>query len=165
MKAIYRLMLPLVLLLAAEAAFAGGSKGKNVKISFHMETHAADNPKMIFPHALRGEEKYFRRIPEVTTKDIAAFSPFPSDDQASYGVVLELKKIPSGRILTATQSNSGKWLACQAFGRVIDAVLIEEAIADGKLVIWSGLTMEEIRLMDEAMPRIGETKENKKKKK
>ena len=70
---------------------AGGNKGKKVNISFHIETEASDNPKMIFPHEVMGNQRFFRRLPEVSSKDFVAFSPFPSDDQASYGVILQLK--------------------------------------------------------------------------
>jgi hypothetical protein len=137
---------------------AGGDKPPAVSISFHMETDASDNPKMIFPYAVMGNQRFFRRLPEVSTKDFVAFSPFPSDDQMSYGLVLQLKDNARRRLAAMTQISSGKWLVCQAFGRIVDSVLIEDPVDDGVIVVWKGITIEEVRKMDEAIPRIGEKK-------
>lgn len=137
---------------------AGGNKGRKVNISFHMETEASDNPKMIFPHEVMGKQRFFRRIPEVSSKDFVAFSPFPSEDQASYGVVLQLKDNARRRLAAVTHDSSGKWLISQAFGRIVDGVLVAEPVNDGVVVIWRGLAIEDIRELDESMPRIGEKK-------
>lgn len=140
------------------SVMADGNKGMKVNISFHIETEASDNPKMIFPHEVFGNQRFFRRIPEVSSKDFIAFSPFPSDDQASYGVVLQLKDTARRRLAAVTQISSGKWLVCQAFGRIVDGVLVEDPVDDGVVVVWKGLTIEEIGQMDETLPRIGEKK-------
>lgn len=137
---------------------AGGDKGKKVNISFHIETEASDNPKMIFPHQVMGKQRFFRRVPEVSSKDFVAFSPFPAEDQMSYGVVLQLKDNARRRLAAMTQISSGKWLVCQAFGRIVDGVLVEDPVDDGVVVVWKGLTIDEIRQLDESMPRIGEKK-------
>ncbi len=142
----------------AGGVMAGGNKGKKVDISFHIETEASDNPKMIFPHEVMGKQRFFRRIPEVSSIDYVAFSPFPSDDQASYGVILQLKDNARRRLAAVTQISSGKWLACKAFGRIVDGVLVEDPVDDGVVVVWKGLSIEEIGQLDEALPRIGEKK-------
>ena len=146
------------LVFLAGGVMAGGNKGKKVDISFHIETEAFDNPKMIFPHDVMGKQRFFRRIPEVSSNDYIAFTPFPADDQASYGAILQLKDNVGRRLAAVTQSSSGKWLVCKAFGRIVDSVLIEDAVEDAVLVIWKGLTLEEIQQMDESIPRIGEKK-------
>jgi hypothetical protein len=137
---------------------AGGNKGKKVDISFHIETEASDNPKMIFPYMVMGKQRFFRRIPEVSSIDFVAFSPFPADDQASYGVILRIKDNARRRLAAITQINSGKWLVCKAFGRIVDGVLVGDPVDDGVVVLWKGLSIEEIGLLDEALPRIGEKK-------
>ena len=156
MKVSLRLLLCLLLVLPVGSALAGGNKGKKVSISFHMETEGTDNPKMIVPHVISGKQRFFRRIPDVSTRDLVAFTPFPADDQASYGVVFQMKQTSRNRFAAVTTNNRGKWLICQAFGRVVDAVLIDEPVSDGAIVIWKGLSLEEIRQLDAAMPRIGE---------
>lgn len=142
----------------AGGVMAGGNKGKKVDISFHIETEASDNPKMIFPHEVMGKQRFFRRIPEVSSIDFVAFTPFPADDQASYGVILQLKDNARRRLAAVTQISSGKWLVCQAFGRIVDGVLVEDTVDDGVVVVWKGLSLEEIGQMDESIPRIGEKK-------
>lgn len=144
------------LLLCAGGALAGGDKGPEVNVSFHVETEGSDNPKMIFPHDVMGNQRFFRRIPEVSTKDFVAFSPFPSEDQASYGVVFHLKDTARRRLAAVTSVNQGKWLVCQAFGRILDGVLIDAPVDDGAIVVWKNLTIDEIHLIDKVMPRIGE---------
>ena len=139
---------------------AGGDKGKKVNISFHIETEASDNPNMIFPYEVMGKRRFFRRLPEVSSKDFIAFSPFPAEDQMSYGVVLQLKDNARRRLAAMTQISSGKWLVCQAFGRIVDGVLVEDPVDDGVVVVWKGLMIEEIRQLDETMPRIGGKKKN-----
>lgn len=128
------------------------------QISFHLETDANDNPKMVFPHQLIGQQKFFRRMPEVSSKDFKAFNPFPSDDQTSYGVLIQLKESAGKRFTAATTANQGKWMICQAFGRVVDGVIIDQPVNDHVIVVWKGLTLEEIRELDKVMPRVGEEK-------
>ena len=137
-------------------AFAGGDKGKAARVSFHIETEGTDNPKMIFPHEVFGKRRFFRRIPDVSSRDLVGFSPFPAEDQASYGAIFQLKDPARRRLAAVTADNIGKWLVCQAFGRIVDGVLVDEPVNDGAVVIWRGLTLEEVQELDKAMPRIGE---------
>ncbi len=150
----------LAVYLGGGAASAAGDKKQAAVISFHMETEATDNPKMIFPHEVFGHQRVFRRIPELSSKDLVAFSPFPAEDQASYGVVFQLKEAARRRFAAITSVSQGKWLVCQAFGRIVDGVVIDEAIDDGAVVVWKGLSLEEIQEMDKTIPRIGENKKN-----
>jgi hypothetical protein len=138
-------------------AWAGGDK-KLAQISFHVETDASDNPKMILTHEFLGKKRYFRRVPDIASKDFVAFKPFPADDQASYGILIQLKESSGKRLAAVTTANQGKFLACQAFGRVVDGVIIDMPVSDRAIVIWKGLTLDEIRELDKVLPRIGEKK-------
>jgi hypothetical protein len=153
-----------VLLLSATAgllplpALAGGKINDKTAVSFHVETDTNENPKMIFPLPVDGRTRYFRRLPDITTKDIQAFRPFPSGDGATYGVLFELKEHAARRLSAVSAANPERWLAAMANGRGVDAVFIDKQITDGKLVIWKGLSALEIQQLDKLMPRIGETK-------
>lgn len=118
----------------------------------------SDNPKMIFPYEFLGKERYFRRMPELASKDFMAFTPFPSEDQTSYGMLIQLRESSGKRLTAVTTANQGKLLVCQAFGRVVDAVMIDQPVNDRVIIIWKGLTLDEIRELDKAMPRIGDKK-------
>ncbi len=150
----------LALHLGVDSAMAAGDKKQAAVISFHIETEATDNPKMIFPHEVFGRQRVFRRIPELSTKDFVAFSPFPAEDQASYGVVFQLKENARRRFAAITSISQGKWLVCQAFGRIVDGVMVDQAVDDGAVVVWKGLSLDEIHEMDKTIPRIGENKKN-----
>ncbi|QTN33211.1 hypothetical protein HZ994_13110 [Akkermansiaceae bacterium] len=147
------------LFLCAGPASAGGNKGEPAKVSFHIETEGTDNPKMIFPHGVMGKQRFFRRIPEITSKDFAAFSPFPAEDQASYGAMFQLKGNAAKRFAAVTNANQGKWLVCLAFGKIIDGVVIDAPVDDGIIVVWRNFSIKEIEQLDETLPRIAARKD------
>lgn len=145
------------------AVQASGKKETKASVTFHMETEASDNPKMIFPQLTNGKERFFRRMPEFATKDIVLFSPFPSEFSDDYGVIFKLKGNAANRLVAMSNVNQGRWMIAQINGRVLDGVLIDKQIDDGVLVIWKGVTLADLAVLDEAFPRAGE--EGKKKKK
>lgn len=150
------LLLTLALALTP-TVFAAGKNSNKAKVSFHMETESTDNPKMIFPHMVNGRPRYFRRMPEFTTDDIAAFSPFPSDVGGDdYGVVFKFKNPGANRLAAVTNANQGRWMISQVNGRVLDAVLIDQQVSDGTFVVWKGVTLADTATLDKALPRIGQ---------
>jgi hypothetical protein len=160
-----RLATLLSLLVCALVPVAQGSGKKESKavVSFHMETEANDNPKMIFPQLANGKTRYFRRLPEVSTKDILEFSPFPSDIGEGYGIVFKLKGEAANRLAAVTNVNQGRWMITQLNGRIVDGVLIDKQVNDGFIVIWKGATLADIALFDDSLPRIGDDGKKKKK--
>ena len=149
-------VLTMMLVLAlAPAGFGGGKKEEKATISFHLEGVETDNPKMIFPQMANGKTRYFQRLPEISTKDISSFSPFPSEVGGDYGLILTLKPGPTTRLAAVTATNSGRWLLAQVNGRVVDGVMIDTEIKDGRLVIWKGVTLADISALDSMLPRTG----------
>ncbi len=147
----------LVLLLAAlpfSPALAGGKKDNQVKITFHIQADPNENPKLIFQH----ERFFFRRLSEVSEKDITHFNPFPSRDGEGYGILFQLKPNAATRINAVTADNINRWLLAMVNGRVVDAVFIEKPVNDGQLVIWKSIGEGEVQAMDKKFPRIGEKK-------
>lgn len=155
--------LMILLLALSTAGFAGGKKNNKAAVSFHMETENTENPKMIFPQLANGQTRYFRRLPEVSLKDIVSFNPFPSDlGGDDYGIVFQLKKHVGTRLAAITNANQGRWMITQINGRVVDGVLIDRQIDDGLLVAWKGVTLADIDTLDKALPRTGGDKKKKK---
>jgi hypothetical protein len=136
-------------------AQAGGKKGEDSGISFHMQGDPSDNPKMIFQQLNAGQQMVFRRVPDFTTKDIAAFNPFPSQDGQGFGAVLQLKPSAKNRLFAVTNANVNRWMLAVVNGRKVDAVLIDKGVEDGYLVIWKGIGAAEIEAFDKQVPRIG----------
>lgn len=153
----------LIFPLLAPLAGAAGKKNEKFSISFHLEAEATDNPKMIFQQMVGGRAKVFKRVPEIHSKDIASFAPFPTAD-GDYGLVLRLHPAAVNRIHAVTTANQGRWLVALVNGRVADAVLIDKPVSDGRMVIWKRVMLADITLMDEVLPRIGKEQEKKKKK-
>lgn len=152
-----------VLFALVPTAFAGGKKENKASITFHMETEASDNPKMIFPQLTNGQTRYFRRMSEIGSKDIASFRPFPSES-GDYGLVLVLKGAAANRISALTNVNQGRWMISQVNGRVVDGVLIDRPVTDGKLVIWKGVSLADLEILDKEFKRTGEEGKKDKKK-
>ena len=144
------------------SAHASGKKGEEAGISFHIQAEETDNPKMVFPQLTNGKQLYFRRSPEVNTKDIAAFNPFPSQDGDGFGVVLQLKPNAKNRFAAISNASVSRWMVAMVNGRIVDAVLIDTEVNDGFLVVWKGIGAAEIDAFDQKVPRIGEEKPRKK---
>lgn len=145
-------------------AYAGGKADNKASISVHLETENTENPKMIFQQEIGGSTRYFRRMPEVATKDVIAFSPFPSEAGGDFGVVFKLKDNVAGRLSAITSSNQGRWLLISINGRAVDGVLIDKQIDDGIIVAWKGVTLADIAIFDDSIPRIGQDGRKKKEK-
>ena len=152
------------LLAVAPLATAGGKADSKATVSFHLETEANDNPKMIFPQDVSGRTRYFRRLPEITSRDIVAFNPFPSDAGGDdYGVVFQLTDNAARRYAAITNTNQGRWLIAGINGRVVDGVTIDKEISDGFMVVWKGVTLADIKLFEKDWPRLdGQGKKKKK---
>lgn len=151
------LILPLTLLsVISGAAMANGKKGPPAAITFHLQGTAAESPKFSREVETLAGKHFFRKVPEISTKDIVAFAPFPADDNATYGIVFQLSKRSAQRINATTNLNRGKLLMATVNGQAIGVVRINAPVTDGKLVIWSGIKADEIKLYDQLAPRIGE---------
>ncbi len=156
-------ILTMVLLALAPGVLASGKKENKAAVTFHLQTEASDNPKMIFPQMANGQTRYFRRVGEVGIKDMASFAPFPSTNGDEYGLIFKLKGPAANRLAAVTNANQGRWMIAQLNGRVVDGVMIDKQISDGMLVIWRGVTLEDLAILDQELPRAGA--EGKKKKK
>lgn len=149
-------LLMMIVLALAPAASAGGKKEAKGSITFHIETADTDNPKMIFSQMAFGKMRSFMRSPYISLADVASFAPFPSDDGQDYGLVLQLKPNAITRLAALTNANQGRWMIVQVNGRVVDGVQIDKQIDDGRMVIWKGVTLQDIAILDEGLPRTGQ---------
>ena len=127
-----------------------------------METEGTANPKMIFEQDVAGKKRFFQKSPDISTKDIVAFSPFLADNKVDFGVVFQLRPSAATRLENLTAANQGRLLLATCNGRVVDVVMIDKTVKDGFLVIWNGIQDAEIKECDKMAPRIGKEKEKKK---
>ncbi|MES2920507.1 MAG: hypothetical protein V4819_03115 [Verrucomicrobiota bacterium] len=148
----------MVLLAMATGVFAGGKKEEKTSVTFHLQAEATDNQKMTFTQLANGKLQYFHRLPEISMKDIALFNPFPSTVGDDYGLVFRLKPSASERLAAITAANQGRWMIAQINGRVVDGVTIDKQITDGVIVIWKGVTLADVELLDKELKRAGAEK-------
>jgi hypothetical protein len=134
-------------------AAAAGKASKKASVTFHLQTDANENPKMIFAQEMNGQTMHFRRMPEVGTRDLTTYSPFPSEGGGDFGAVFRLKGSAAGRLAAITNANQGRWLVAMVNGRIVDGVLINKQIDDGVLVIWKGLNLDDIAAIDQTLTR------------
>lgn len=152
------ILLLLACAMGLTTAHAGGKRDQMAGIAFHIETEPGENPKMVFNQFVAGQQRVFRRSPEVSSKDFASFKPFPSEDGEGFGILLQLKAGAVNRVAGVTAANTGRWLIARVNGRIVDGVLIDKQITDGQLVIWKGIAPSEIAALDKILPRTGEKK-------
>lgn len=157
-------LLIILISILSPLAHAGAKADNKASITVHLETENSENPKMIFEQSIGNGTRYFRRMPEVSTKDIIAFSPFPSEAGGDFGAVFKLKPSVAGRLSAITSANQGRWMITMVNGRAVDGVLIDKQIDDGVIVVWLGITLADIKIFEETMPRIGQEDAKKKKK-
>ena len=144
----------LAITLLPGAILAAGKKPPDFTVSFHLQAEPGD--RHAFTQLTAGKEVAFRKSPEISTSDIVAFRSFPADDGNSYGAVFQLSKVASGRLRSMSTANRGKLLLAVVNGQVRDAVLIDKPVNDGLIVIWKWVSLAEVRLADQHVPRIGE---------
>ncbi len=163
MKSFIATLSMLLCVALAPTLHASGKKEDKISISFHLETDATDNPKMIFPQEVSGQQRFFRRVPDIMTKDVVSFNPFPAEGGEGYGIVFRLKGSSTNRYSALTNANQGKWMVAQINGRVVDGLIIDKQVNDGFIVVWRGATLADIDAFDKNLPRIGAENEKKKK--
>ena len=135
---------------------AGGKKTPPASVTFHLEGTEGEAPRFAREVRTLAGKRFFRKVPEVSTRDVVAFSPFPADDKVSYGIVFKLNKQASRRLQSTTSAHRGKLLLALVNGQAVGVVRIDKPVTDGILVIWSGITQQEIKKYDMLAPRIGE---------
>ncbi len=157
MKSRGALILSLLAVALCHSAHAAGKKNDKAVVSFHLQAESIDNPKMIFPYSVGGEKQFFRRMPEIRTKDIESFSSGPSvHDENEFTVAFRLKKTAAQRLQLVTNANQGRWMAAQLNGRVVDCTIVDAPVDDGVLVIWNGVTAADIDTLEKALKRTKE---------
>ncbi|GHC63391.1 hypothetical protein [Roseibacillus persicicus] len=154
-----------VWLLCCLSLMAGSKKDEAMVVQFNLQGAETDGPKMSVPQEVLGMRVYFRLSPEISTRDIESFRPFPAADGYSYGVLFKLNRTGAQRLAALTNANQGKLLMSRVNGRPLDVVEIDSTVNDGYIVIWQGLTTREIGMADKMMPRIGQSVQEWKKQK
>jgi len=151
------LLLLLTILLPQTAGAAGSKKGK-ASVTFHLQAEPVDSPKMVYPMEVGGQRLAFRRMAEFETKDFASYKAFPSrDKQGVYDLVFKLNPHAAQKLQLITNAQRGRFMASQLNGRAGEAMMINEQVNDGILVIWGVATAADLQTLAKAFKGSVET--------
>ncbi len=149
------LLLPVLCVLLTTAA---GDKSNAFLISIHEETSQDEYPKFATPVKLgaEGKQYFFKKVATFTDHDVAYFYPFIAQDGKTYGVGLKLKNKGAEGLKALSLTNQGKLLGCRFSPQTFSAVVIDQPIDHGVIVIWSGLTQKQIKELGKKFPHAEE---------
>jgi hypothetical protein len=154
------------LLFTAFPAAAGG-KSPAPYIGLHVQGDEYEGAKFVKPNVVNGETKYFRIIPDVTTRHFSAFQAFVSEDGASYGAALRLNDEGLRALNVMCTTSQGRLARTIVNGKLLDIIHIDRVPADGYVIVWSGLSEDDLKLMSKKLRRLddGQPGEGQKRKK
>ncbi len=156
------LFLPLLALLPL-LFVAAAKKPPQGMVRFHLQGNPVEGSPFVQEVRLAdGRGVFIKSIPEISERDIEAVYPFPAPD-GSMGCAFKLD--PHGRIALETFSlnDRGKVVVCMLNGRVVTAMLIDRPIKDGVIMMPSGLSQQEIEMIQKDKPTIGQPGKKKRK--
>lgn len=153
-----RLLALIGVLLTAGSALASGGKAPVYLISFHEEGDSMEGPRKIQEMEIRGETRYFRKMPVITQRNFKAYWAFPSEDGRSWGAVFWLDTTGQHVLQRLGVANRGQYLAVAVNRQPADVVTIDKFPEDGRIVIWKNLSPELFVVIDKEkkIRRIGE---------
>jgi len=152
----------LALSLALPLASGMGKRPQKNSLTFHIESEAADGPRMVFPLNMGNKKRFFRKSPVTFTKELVSLKHF-ADPEGTFGATFTFGLAAKTRIAALTTQHQGKWLVAMLNGRPVDGVFIDSPVRDGRLVIWRGILQTEIIRFEYALPLTGETRKEWKK--
>lgn len=144
------------------AAESGGKKTQNSIVSFHVEASQGDNPKFIVPAKLGSEHRqyFFQKVPAFNDRDIAWFYPFLSQDGVSYGAAFKLKEPAAVELKNVTLNNQGRLLGLRCADAPLQAVLIDQPLNDGIIVVWEGLQQRHLQDFKKKFPHVDDVQQS-----
>ena len=151
-----------LLLFASMAVALAGADKKAAEISIRL--HAEGNPKegetFVTPVMLLNPPKrtVVRKVPIITERDVDAFYPFTAAD-GTIGAYLRLDADGTNKLMQHTVEFRDTLVVAMINGRVAAAMMVNQKVSDGVLLIPSGFAPKEIAQMQVKYPTIGKEKE------
>ncbi|MGK0188887.1 MAG: hypothetical protein ACI9R3_004701 [Verrucomicrobiales bacterium] len=132
---------------------ASGRKKGDFFVSFHVEGDKSEGERRVAEDVVNGRQVYFKRMPVVTHKDMRGYWPFPADD-GTWGAAFKLSSSGQRRLNTAGLTERKRLMRVVVNMRKVDVLYIDEAPEDGMIVVWKGLTEEELKKLEKKMPQL-----------
>jgi hypothetical protein len=131
-----------------------GGKSDAFLISIHEEATQDEVPKFAHPVKLGADAKqyYFKKVASFTDNDIAYFYPFISKDGQTYGAALKMKGKGAEGLKALSLTQPGKLLGVRFAPHTFSAIYIDRPVEHGTVVIWSGLSKDQIKQLGKKFP-------------
>jgi hypothetical protein len=168
MKFIRAAIAAVLAITAVGNAEAGAKKQSSAAVRFYAEGGAegADFSQKV--ELLNSKRPvYMQSMPLITEREIKAFYPFPAQDgSGTFGAYFKLDSHGSSLLGQHTMSRRGSYLLAFFNGRHVTDLYIDRGVNDGIVSIPSGLSRNDLDLLEMAFPIIGQesVKPGKKKK-
>jgi|GEM_PF-1838232 len=142
------------LIAALSLCFLGMSKKQKVSIRFHTETTKEDSETFAMPVKLANlrRDTHLNRIPDISERQIKGIMPFQAGD-GSWGCVFKFDEMGRIRLDSLSSEHRGEALVVfvatkNGLHQVTDMV-IDRPVSDGILMVPSGLSDAEVKVMVE----------------
>lgn len=141
----------------------GASKKPVLDVRVHAQGTPAEAPTFAFPTTLlNGTPIFLQRMPLVSSREIVSVYPFPSpSSDGSRGAYLKLDNHGAQLLQQCTMDRRGTVLVVMVNGRQVCNLLVDRAIDDGIVAIPRGLTDQDVAMLCEAFPVMGQTTQKK----
>jgi len=130
--------------LGVDGVQAAGGKDRKSRISFHLEGDPSDGQKRV----LQVGNRCYQRVPILTIDDFSAFRAFPAKDGKGFGVVLTMLPHAANRARAAMGQAEGKSVLPIVNGKATQTLRAGH-LKDDKMVVWSGVSEEELKQLEE----------------
>lgn len=151
------LILCLAFVCLASPASAMGSKPK-FTLSFHAQASDMESPRSIFRYAIPGHAQplVFKRVPEISHSNIAAYHDFPTTNGNGRGLSLRLDFRGTSALEMVTRTRRGEVLLAMINGTPVDYLTIDKPVSDGIITIWEGVPESVVAEIKKKYPPIKE---------
>jgi preprotein translocase subunit SecD len=155
-------ILPLTVLFLALMAgvllASGGKKPPPMAFRIHAESHPRDTEVFAMPLTVGNPpvNVFVERMPLVTENEVKAMFPFASQ-LGGYGVYFQLDNHGTKVWETITTSRRDGFLAVVFNGRGVSRLRLGRPVQDGIVMVPGGVTEQEIQVMAQRYPFIGES--------
>lgn len=151
---LHRLLLPLLALSLIAAA-----KKQPLTIRFHTESNPQSGaPFTVTTNAFNAEQPLtLSKIADISEQDIVAIYPFQASN-GTLGCAFKLNSHGALSLDTLSQQNRGTIIVGFVNARPVIAMQIDQRVSDGILTISQGLLPQEVALMRNQFPVLGEKK-------
>ena len=130
-------------------ALAGFAQKRNaLTVTFHVETNSRDTASFAIPVELKNlhRQAFIEKMPSITEREILGIYPFMAAD-GTQGCSFQLDNHGIIWLDTLSVEHRGLALVAMVNGRIVCDLLIDKRVSDGVITIPSGLTPDDMRIL------------------